>query len=127
MRACRDWKKVRQMDSPVAWVHTVGMNLARSHFRRRKVERRALERLTDQRPRASLAPEQAIELRKAVTALPPRQKEALVLRYFVDLRIDQVASAMHCSASTVKTLVRKGLDALRLADDEQLREAADAH
>ncbi len=45
IRAYRDWRKVRGLASPKAWVHTVGMNLARSHFRRRKIEHRVLEKV----------------------------------------------------------------------------------
>jgi DNA-directed RNA polymerase specialized sigma24 family protein len=43
--ACRDWSKVKTADDPRAWLHRVGINLANSHFRRRKAERNAKQRL----------------------------------------------------------------------------------
>ncbi|MBK5229123.1 MAG: sigma-70 family RNA polymerase sigma factor [Actinobacteria bacterium] len=115
MRACRDWNKVRNLASPTAWVHAVGMNLARSHFRRKAAERRATERLQSRSVASPEATEQsdAITIRSAVAGLPARQKKALVLRYYVDLRIDEIAEAMDCSPSTVKSLVRSALRSLR--------------
>ena len=113
MRACRDWSKVRQMNSPAGWVHTVGMNLARSYYRRKRAERRALARLGGSASNVQPSAEQAIAMRGAVARLPRRQRQALVLRYYVDLGIDEVAAAMECSATTVKNLIRKALGTLR--------------
>ena len=115
MRACADWSKVRRMTSPKAWVHTVGMNLARSHFRRKAAERRAGERLARRPspPAAVSENEEAIAIRSAVAGLPHRQRRALVLRYYADLRVEDIADAMDCSPSTVKSLIRAALRTLR--------------
>lgn len=122
-RACRDWRRVRSHDNPGAWVQRVAFNLARSHFRRRRVEQRAQARL-DRAPEAtSDDPADAIALRRAVAALPRRQKEALCLRYFLDLPIAEIAERLGCPDSTAKSLVRRGLARLRrdgaLADTEE--------
>ena len=44
--------------------------------------------------------------------LPPRRREAIVLRYWLDLSEREMAAAMRVSAGTVKSLVSRGLDAL---------------
>lgn len=73
VRACRDWRKVRQLGAPGAWVHRVAINLANSYFRRRAAEARAKRRLEDQQRthRASgLDSAAAITIRSAVSSLP---------------------------------------------------------
>ncbi|GAA2306657.1 SigE family RNA polymerase sigma factor [Actinomadura luteofluorescens] len=56
-----------------------------------------------------------IDLRSALAALPPRQRAAVVLRFYCDLSIEQAAGVLDCSAGTVKSQTARGLDALRRA------------
>ena len=51
--------------------------------------------------------------------LPARQRAVLVLRYYEDLSEKQTAVAMGCSLRTVKSLVNRGLAALRAQDGGQ--------
>lgn len=62
------------------------------------------------------------ELWRALQALPPRQRAALVLRYFEDLTEAQTAEAMGCAVGTVKSQVSAALTKLRetLGDDVEL-------
>lgn len=110
-RACRDWEKVRRMDAPGPWVHRVAINLANSHFRRRGAERRARARheMREERERTQAPADtaQAIEVRRAVAALPRRQREVVVLRYFADLTIQQVAEATGATTSSVTSLLHR--------------------
>jgi RNA polymerase sigma factor (sigma-70 family) len=46
-------------------------------------------------------------------ALPHRQRAALVLRYFHDLPDDEIGSALGCRIGTVRSLISRGLAALR--------------
>jgi RNA polymerase sigma factor (sigma-70 family) len=99
------------------------VNLANSHFRRRKIERRYEERessmLRATRQDADLPSTEAA--REALLQLPPRQRTALVLRFYLDLSVAQTAEAMGCRGGTVKALVSQGLGNLRalmvMADD----------
>jgi RNA polymerase sigma factor (sigma-70 family) len=45
--------------------------------------------------------------------LPERQRAALVLRYFHDLPDDEIGAALGCRVGTVRSLVSRGLTALR--------------
>ncbi len=52
------------------------------------------------------------ELLAALAALPPRRREAIVLRYWLDVSEREMAATMRVSTGTVKSLVSRGLDAL---------------
>jgi RNA polymerase sigma factor (sigma-70 family) len=51
--------------------------------------------------------------------LPQRQREALVLRYWLDLPFTQVAEAMGVATGTAKSQVSRGLEALAAALNEE--------
>ncbi|MEA5360841.1 SigE family RNA polymerase sigma factor [Amycolatopsis sp., V23-08] len=57
--------------------------------------------------------EEAMDVRHALAALPPKQRAAVVLRYWEDLPVAATAAALGCSEGTVKSQVSKGLGALR--------------
>lgn len=115
-RTWSNWPRVRQLGEPAAsaWVHRVAVNLARSWFRRKMAERRALARLGTA-PTEHHAPDlaDAVTIREKVAALPRRQRTALVLRYYADLPIVQVADLMGCAPGTVKSLTNKAMRSLR--------------
>ena len=52
------------------------------------------------------------EVLTALRRLPPRQREAVVLRYYLDMTEDQTATAMGVSRGTVKSATSRGLAAL---------------
>jgi len=92
------------------------INLANSRFRRRRVERAYLESegRTPQLP-ASLEHDsvERDRLWRSLQRLPARQRSAIVLRFYEDLTEQQTADLMGCPVGTVKSLVSRGLDALR--------------
>jgi len=67
-----------------------------------------------------------LALAAALAALPVRQRQAVVLRYFDDLSVEAVADLMGSSPGTVKSQSAKGLTKLRaaLAEDERQAEQA---
>jgi RNA polymerase sigma factor (sigma-70 family) len=113
IRVCEHWTQVREAESASGWAHRVGFNLAKSQFRRRAALRR-IRRLEPAQPDI-WDPDTASDLavRQAVAALPEPQRSALVLRYFADLPVSEVALLMACPTNTVKTHTRRALMALR--------------
>jgi RNA polymerase sigma factor (sigma-70 family) len=102
------------MDNPVGWLYRVAFNLAHSHFRRARAERKALQAAEDagrQLPPVDLVGR--YEIRAALESLPRRQRRAVVLRHYIGLSVQEVAEAMECSDRTVKRLTSEALEALR--------------
>jgi len=129
-RVWERWATVRGLDAPAAWAFRVAFNLASSRFRRLAAERRAHRRAGVP---AAVIPEvdraEALAVREAVAALPERQRAAVVLRYFADLPVAQVAEILGCEPGTVKSLTSHARAHLRRhldigAEDEEEREYA---
>lgn len=54
------------------------------------------------------------DIRAALRALPLDQREALVLRYYCDLPVDEVASIVGVPAGTIKSRINRGLTAMQM-------------
>lgn len=115
LRAWDRWERVGTLESPMGWAHRVALNLARSWFRRRAAERRALARHGAPPEQGPALPDDAevLALRQAVRALPPRQRAAVALRYYAGLSVAETAEVLGCAEGTVKSLTAKGVAALR--------------
>ena len=104
-----------------AYLRRTVVNLSRKHFRRRRVERAYVERqagsLGVEASDRDVAGEQA--LRRALLALPLRQRTAIVLRFYEDLSERQTAEVLRCRPGTVKSLVSRGMEALRSSIDSE--------
>jgi RNA polymerase sigma factor (sigma-70 family) len=55
----------------------------------------------------------AMQMRTALLALPARQRMTLICRYYLDLSVQQTATAMNCEPGTVKSQTAHGLERLR--------------
>jgi RNA polymerase sigma factor (sigma-70 family) len=114
VRVWENWHRVSEMQAPEAWAVRVGMNGLHGVFRRRAIERRALARVAAlQSDTAAAAPAGEYDhVRRAVAALPRRQRTALVLRYYLDLSVSDTADVMGCAEGTVKSLTSNALGRL---------------
>jgi RNA polymerase sigma-70 factor, ECF subfamily len=130
----RAWERSdrgERIESLPAWVTTVAMNLVRSGFRRLRVERRAQARLevggeSAGARQAMAAVEKAVDIRRALARLPRRQREATVLRYYLDLDVAEVAGILGVAEGTAKTILHRARRSLAAALGEQdLEEAND--
>jgi RNA polymerase sigma factor (sigma-70 family) len=95
-----------EFDSLEAWVATVALNLSRSRVRRLITERRLRPKLQPEALSAGSADDR-IDVRRALAALPRRQREVAVLRYYLDLTTSEIAEAMATSEGTVKSQLSK--------------------
>ena len=91
------------------------VNLSKDTFRRRSVERSYLERQTAELREGHTDRDVAEyeSMRTALLSLPQRQRAAIVLRYYEDLHESEIADVLRCRPATVRSLVARGLEALR--------------
>lgn len=68
--------------------------------------------------RHAMAREAADLVSREVAALPPRQREAFTLRFFAELELDDIASAMSVDVGTVKTHLHRAVHRVRRAVEE---------
>lgn len=117
VKAIDRWPRVREMAAPGAWVHRVAINLANSRLRRRAAERRATARLAGRSPDADRveAPDaaDALAVRRAVAALPARQRRCVVLRFYLDHDLADVAADLGISTQATAALTYRALRTLR--------------
>jgi RNA polymerase sigma-70 factor (sigma-E family) len=112
------WRRIRDPQAAEGYLRVTVLNLARSRMRHRQVaERHASAPMPD----AASAEHGAMESIKrqavmaAIRALPVRQRECLVLRYYGDLSEAQIAQSMGISKGAVKSHAARGMTALRTA------------
>jgi RNA polymerase sigma factor (sigma-70 family) len=103
------------IERPAAYLRRAVINGCRSTHRRAGNERRKLD-LVSRRATAdaNLAlPVELDEMWLALRVLSTRQRTALVLRYYADLTVPEVAEAMAVPVGTAKSLLSRGLKRLR--------------
>ena len=112
----RMFGRFRDLRNPEAfggYLRKTVVNLAKSYFRRRGVEHTFLEKEARQPAPHIEPPEPHHEMWNALKRVTPRQRAALVLRYYEDLSEAQTADILGCPVGTVKSLVSRGLKQLR--------------
>lgn len=99
------WQEIRE---PAPYFRRSLVNAVRQHQRHAEVEAR-------HRPepvRATMDPEFE-EIWSVVSEIPERQREALVLRFYLDLTVEQVADNLQCPVGTAKSLIHRGVASVR--------------
>jgi RNA polymerase sigma-70 factor (sigma-E family) len=118
----RRWHSLTDTANALAYVRSSVINGCRSALRRRI---RQLTGLTAEQPgEADSAESEALlgeehrQVLLAIRRLPSRQREALVLRYYLDLDEAEIAASMRVSRGTVKSTTSRALTALgRILED----------
>lgn len=72
-------------------------------------------------------PELRMVILDALATLPPKARVVVVMRYWADMSVEQVADLLGCSAGNVKSQASRGLDKLRavLGEADRAERAAD--
>jgi len=114
----RAWWRVRDPSTALSYLRRSVINKSRSVLRRRGVAERHPVLPEPPLPSAedgALAVVQLAAVRAALRALPVRQREVLVLRYYADLSETEIAAALGISRGSVKVHAARAKDALRAA------------
>jgi RNA polymerase sigma-70 factor (sigma-E family) len=104
---------LRNTASFPAYLRQTIVNLCRSHWRRESVRRTFMQRAKPPEPAYQPDLGQRSEVASALQRLSPRQRLAVVLRYYQDLSEEQTADALGCSSAALKSLVYRAKETLR--------------
>jgi RNA polymerase sigma factor (sigma-70 family) len=117
------WYRISRYERPERWVRRVAIRSAVRALRRERIRPR-LERELDP---ASLPKPIDIDVIRAVGQLSPAQRAAIVLFYFEDRSVAQVADMLSCSEVTAKVHLHRGRKRLAqlLGEPEPIEEARD--
>jgi RNA polymerase sigma-70 factor (sigma-E family) len=106
------WWRISRHDAAHAYATRTLANTYLAGQRRRRVG----ELLTDRPPERSAelgTPELRVMVLQALAALSPKARAVVVLRYWEDLSVEQVAALLGCSTGNVKSQSARSLDKLR--------------
>jgi RNA polymerase sigma-70 factor (sigma-E family) len=110
------WYRLRDADKAVYYLRRSVVNRSRSVVRRRIVADKHAPKHEPDMPSAEQGAITEFERHAVIAALrslPPRQREALVFRYYLDFSEEQVACAMNISVGAVKSHTARAKAALR--------------
>lgn len=107
--------RILDPDREVAYLRSIVCNLARGRLRRWGLERRRRPWPTaevDHPPDAAEAQHRRDVVAGALDGLPRRQRECVVLRYWLDLQVRDIAETLGIAEGSVKSHLHRGLAAL---------------
>lgn len=107
--------RLRDPDKALAYVRSAVLNGARSRLRHRRVVDRFQPGQGSPGPSpesAAVAGDDRRQMMEVLRSLPDRQRECLVLRFYLELSEAEIAASLSISAGSVKTHVHRGLAAL---------------
>jgi RNA polymerase sigma-70 factor (sigma-E family) len=113
------WRRVSQQHVAQAYATRILVNTYLAGQRRKRPREVLTDRLPD-RAASAVAPEERIVVLAALDTLPPKSRAVVVLRYWADLSVDQVAEVLGCSAGNVKSQSARALDKLRIVLGEAM-------
>jgi RNA polymerase sigma-70 factor (sigma-E family) len=121
------WPKLRAREAADAYVRKAMLNTFLSWRRRTSWGREHATEVLPDRPGVdnSARIDEQHRLRDALAQLPPRQRAVVVMRFYDDLGVHDVAAAMGCSVGTVKSQTSDGLRKLRTLLDEDVEAPLD--
>ncbi len=118
------WRKIRRHDA----AHSYATRTLINCYLADKRLKRPVEVLTSQLPeRAGSTPdlETRLVVLAALAALPPKSRAVVVLRFWTDLSVDEVAAMLGCSPGNVRSQSTRAMAKLRLVLGEALSATSD--
>ena len=122
IRLSRSAHRIRDPERAAAYLRSIVVNLARDHNRRGLVSLRHRPPAVTDEPSAeetAAARESRSEVVAALAGLPHRQRDCLVLRYYLELPVEEIATTLGISANSVKTHLQRGMRALATILEEK--------
>lgn len=116
----RAYKSIKRLKDPVlfnTWLTRILINCSLDYMKKQK--RIVLTEETEDTPVPAQDSPENIDLYRAVDQLDNKCRTVVILKYFHDLTLGQVAEVMDCPQGTVKTYLHRALKTLRVELKEE--------
>ena len=117
IRLSRSRDRMRDPEAATAYLRAIVLNLARDHNRRGLMSFRHRPPADPAEPSVEdqvTGREEARAVVAALRELPRRQRDCVVLRYYLELPVAEVATTLGLSPNSVKTHLQRGLRTLEV-------------
>lgn len=105
------------------WFYRIIVNVSLDFLRKRKREIIIDEEYLLSNDTSTIDHYKDIDLKRALDALPEKYRSIIVLRFFEDLKLEEISEILKVNVNTVKTRLYKALQMLRLSMDDKEMEA----
>lgn len=118
-KAIRNSSSLKNQEYAATWLYRIMMNEIYDFFRqRRTISAEVLEELGEAEP-AGMDTYQDFDLKAALDALGLEDKLVVELRYFEDMKLEEIAEILNENLSTVKSRLYRSLKKLRVRLSEK--------
>jgi RNA polymerase sigma-70 factor (sigma-E family) len=115
------WRRISRREAAPAYATRTLVNVYLADRRLKRAQEIPTDRLPEQ-PIEPPGPELRMVVLEALAALPPGGRAVVVLRYWEDLSVEQVADVLGCSPGNVKSQAARALSRLRAHLGDELAE-----
>ncbi len=117
-RAIRSSQSLRQKEFAATWVYRIMLNEIFRFCRKKESNLVFLDEITASETENNVPSSEDnyrdIDLQRALDALPPKDKAIVELRFFEDLKIEDIAKILNENVNTVKSRLYRSMEKLRL-------------
>lgn len=122
---CKALKSIDSLKNPShvkTWFYRIIVNTSLDYLRKQKRVSVTDEETLSSLNGGAVDKYQNIDLHKALDALPVNCRSVVILRYFEDLKLDEIAEVLDENVNTVKTRLYKALKKLRIQMNDEVKE-----
>lgn len=103
-------KRYDHLSAPKSYTRVALVNKCKSYIRSRIYERQKLERISTNSKEES---NEEIDYLELLDILKPKQKTAVILRYYLGFSDKEIAKVINCRAASVSSLIMRSLNAIK--------------
>ena len=118
VKAISSMDSLKDPHSTKTWFYRIVVNTSLDFLRKRKRVSPMEEEVLAGLDTGEADRYEDIDLKKALDQLPDKYRTVVVLRFFEDLKIEEISEILNVNVNTVKTRLYASLDKLRLTLDE---------
>ena len=117
-KAMLKWESLEREDFAETWIYRIMLNEIFSMLRKRTRNEESMADPDCLEEIPAETPVDSLSLREALDRLPPKEKALVELRYFEDLKLEEIAGILDENLSTVKSRLYRTLQKLRITLEE---------